>query len=931
MRKHICLFFLIIILPLTAIYANENIESEILKEWRTLTSKPYLSYGKTPPKSLKNNVDMTMFLNKVNKNWNKLSSSTQDLLKPVLLRPTDPLYQKINDDNLVINVAYNTTYASFDTTHFKIFYTSDGKDASTESFIKIVAEAFESSYAAGVTNKGFSPPPDDYANLSERSADDNGGDSKYDVYLIDLGENFPGTFGWTQPENRPAGGNDYIKYSFIVMDNDYATASGQFNSTAQFDTSQSPENFARITAAHEFFHAIQFSYNQNVDEWFLEASAVWFEDQVYPNINDYINRYIKGEFRWFSQPEIPLDFDTTSNIHKYGSGIWPIFLEKNFSGILKNFFEDAKSVTSPNVFNILDTRLRTKSSNLSSAFAKFTVWNYITGKNDDGTHYDDGALYDTLYIYNTTSDYMSAPATTPSTGKIPGHLGSNYLLFNKSGTSIRIMFDGSESSSGNLTWNASVLTKFGTTYTDTAITLDAQNAGGITINSSFDTVILIPGIYETAHLRSDLTKFPYRYGFSNDTTAPAIVPALTVSDVPADQGFIISLTWSASPNDTTDVESYDIFRSTSSGTGFALVNSVNPNGSVTYTTTNIVPKNKTNFYYKIRPRDKWFNYETTAEIESTAIAIDNLPPGAPANVKAIDTPKDEGGSIDVTWTKSTDDGTGANDVKNYTIFRATNLAGPFQTASVIDAGNIIFHDTTAANYTDYYYYVRAEDEHPNYSYSDTTGPVQAKDDFSPPPTNFKAVGVNNQIFLNWKNPTVADLKKIFIRRKEISHPADVNDGTGIYEGTDSTLIDNNNIIVGQTYYYTAISLDTTGNYSEPDTGSRTQASVTLKAFNYPNPTYSGNTTIRYQLENTSGIEATLYIFDIAGELVLKINNVLADNNNSQPVANVPVYDYYWDGKNGKGRQVSSGVYIFIVEANDNMSKKDRTGKIAVIK
>ncbi|MDD5772724.1 MAG: hypothetical protein PHX78_04565 [bacterium] len=941
MKRLFYLLLLIIILPLITVSANENVESEILKEWRILNSKPQLSPGKKISGTSKNSVEMSMFLNKVNKNWNKLSSSTQNLIKPILLRPTDLLYLIPGQQGTNINVVYdpNFGYEYYDTTNFRIYYAKGGKDAPPSlDFVKIIAGAFESSYAIGVTNKGFTPPPDDFNFTTQRSADNNGGDSRYDVYLKDIGTNFIGTFGWTQPEGIPNNqSKDYVRYSFIVMDNDYATAATPYNADPQYDTTQSPENFARITASHEFFHAIQYSYNQNVDDWFLEASAIWFEDQVFPYINDYI-RYLKGDFRWFSLPEIPLDFDTTSNTHKYGSGIWPIFLEKKFSGILKNFFEDAGATSAPNVFNILDTRLRAvpNNSSLSSAFSKFTVWNYFTGKNDDGAHYPDGALYDTLYIYNTTSDYMPDPRVTPIgiNEKLPGYLGSNYLIFTKSGSNLRIVLNGSEFTPVNLSWNASVIIKSGATYTETTIVLDAQNAGGINITSPYDTVILIPSIYETAHAKSDLTRLPYEYGFSSDTVAPSIISALAASDVPLDQGYTIALKWSASPDDTTggSIDSYDILRSTSSGTGFSLAASVIPNGSALYSTTNTVPANKTNYYYKIRARDKWYNYNTAGEIESLPVmAIDDKPPGPPTNAKASDTPLDEGGSINVTWNKSADDGNGAFDVAKYTIFRAANLAGPFQTAGVASQGKTIFYDTPVINNTDYWYYVVAEDGNPNYSTSNVTDSAQARDDFTPPPTDFKAVGIDDRISLSWKNPTVPDFVKVFIRRKNESHPVNKTDGTGVYEGIDSTLADNNSITVGQTYYYSAISYDTAGNESSLDDGSRAQAAITLKAFNYPNPTFSGQTTIRYQLENTSGIEATLYIFDIAGELVLKIDNILYNSNNTQPIAGTPVYDYSWDGNNGKGRQVASGVYIFIIEAKDSISKKDRTGKIAVIK
>jgi len=125
-----------------------------------------------------------------------------------------------------------------------------------------VAEAFESSYAVAVTKKGYNCPPDDQQTTTKSREDSNGGDSTFDVYLLDIGKDFPGTFGWTQPEQTPFGSNDYVKFSFIVMDNDYATAATAYDPIAQYDTSQSPEDFARVTAAHEFFHAVQYSYNQ---------------------------------------------------------------------------------------------------------------------------------------------------------------------------------------------------------------------------------------------------------------------------------------------------------------------------------------------------------------------------------------------------------------------------------------------------------------------------------------------------------------------------------------------------------------------------------------------------------------------------------------------------------------------------------------------
>ena len=36
-----------------------------------------------------------------------------------------------------------------------------------------------------------------------------------------------------------------------------------------------------MTAAHEFFHAVQFAYDWKEDLWLMEGTAAWIEDEVY--------------------------------------------------------------------------------------------------------------------------------------------------------------------------------------------------------------------------------------------------------------------------------------------------------------------------------------------------------------------------------------------------------------------------------------------------------------------------------------------------------------------------------------------------------------------------------------------------------------------------------------------------------------------------
>jgi len=74
--------------------------------------------------------------------------------------------------------------------------------------------------------------------------------------------------------------------------------------------------------------------------------------------------------------------------------------------------------------------------------------------------------------------------------------------------------------------------------------------------------------------------------------------------------------------------------------------------------------------------------------------------------------------------------------------------------------------------------------------------------------------------------------------------------------------------------------------------------------NYPNP-FNPQTTIKYQLSQTS--QVTLKIFNILGQEVRTLVN------KQQPAG---TYSVQWDGKDNLGRQASSGIYIFQINAGD---------------
>ena len=51
----------------------------------------------------------------------------------------------------------------------------------------------------------------------------------------------------------------------------------------------------QVTAAHEYFHAVQFAYDYYEDGWLMEATATWAEDELYDSVNDNVNYLADGQ------------------------------------------------------------------------------------------------------------------------------------------------------------------------------------------------------------------------------------------------------------------------------------------------------------------------------------------------------------------------------------------------------------------------------------------------------------------------------------------------------------------------------------------------------------------------------------------------------------------------------------------------------------
>jgi hypothetical protein len=202
-----------------------------------------------------------------------------------------------------------------------------------------------------------------------------GGDARYDVYLKELFDQ--GLYGLSVPE-RPSAADPRLYSGYLVIDNDFARS--QFGAK--------PIETARVTAAHEFFHAIQFRYDVIEDRWLMESSATWMEDQFADESND--NRQYLT-FGQLAHPNAPLDTYRSDGFQQYGN--WPFYeyLSEHYGrGIVRSIWDQAAAFPGGgHQFSAHAVRNALRShGGLTAVFAR-----YAAGNLDPARTYQEGAAF----------------------------------------------------------------------------------------------------------------------------------------------------------------------------------------------------------------------------------------------------------------------------------------------------------------------------------------------------------------------------------------------------------------------------------------------------------------------------------------------------------------------------------------------------------
>jgi MYXO-CTERM domain-containing protein len=287
---------------------------------------------------------------------------------------------------------------------------ADTDASGVPDFVEEVAGIYDDVLLFYRDQLGFRVPLDD------ASIPDNGGDDRFDVYLVD----FAGTGDGNYQNDVCVPQNLDTCAGYMIEENDYAGYGYPSTLVAN-----------RILASHELFHAVQSAYDKGQGSIFGEGTAVWATEQFDPSLNDF-EGFIDG---YLDNPDRSLDIPLPGPVDpfSYGSAIFFQFLEERYGGgtvraLWERCENGAHNTPDPIWFQEIDPLVKGIDPNgsFASAYLDFATWNLFTGPlADPARGYANGAGYarvkmtdvslpysddKTRIFYASTQYYRAVPA-----------------------------------------------------------------------------------------------------------------------------------------------------------------------------------------------------------------------------------------------------------------------------------------------------------------------------------------------------------------------------------------------------------------------------------------------------------------------------------------------------------------------------------------
>ncbi|MES2637867.1 MAG: DUF6055 domain-containing protein [Myxococcota bacterium] len=386
-----------------------------------------------------------------------------------------------------------------------------------EDAVEALLVSFEEAWAAEVDRMGHPAP----AGTSEYL---------FNVYIGDTGNGAPDGYGTSGYFNRDRDGYPMIVVSAATL---------------------ADEDWARGTATHEFYHAIQdgtgrYEYSGE-SAWYWEATAMWVEGEVLPDQDD----YVAFLFGYGLLPQLPVyffDYPDTGALqeyHQYGAMIFPRYVSEiaaDWELVRDSWTADVDADTPQDALAVL---LADRGVDFADAFGDFAARNATWD-------YADGELYTQWvewYADYYPSDDHRVVAEVERTGTdgvvaapedtLPGRYAYNVVTLPRPGDEdLVVRFESAESGTKGsaAAWRVTVVREQeagGVTYMPILL---ENGAGEVRLEDVGDEQIHLVAAAVAPTARTDET-FTWSYGFTLaadpddeptdtdiDTDAPAALP-----------------------------------------------------------------------------------------------------------------------------------------------------------------------------------------------------------------------------------------------------------------------------------------------------------------------------------------------------------------------------------------------------------------------
>lgn len=306
------------------------------------------------------------------RNWNNFDEAQKQEAKNLLAAPLTQKSRVIGHFSFLYDTTGFDVPAMLDSAYQPI-------SNSYEEFVDSAGSIFNHVWTFEVDTFGFLSPPLDT-------------DGTYHVVITAVGS---GEYGETDLNLYPINQTSPYRYGTqIEVDNTFASV---------IQSSRGMPGL-RVTAAHEFNHAIQIGcYGYWPDErYFYEITSTWMEDVVYNNVNDYY-QYLFASSSQFSHPDIR--FTYLDGSIEYSRAVWGKYIEKRFSrDLMRHVWEYIPQMST---LPALDRALTDAGSSFREAFLEWARWNYYTGSNADTVnYYTEGSNYPDMLL-RSVAQYTS--------------------------------------------------------------------------------------------------------------------------------------------------------------------------------------------------------------------------------------------------------------------------------------------------------------------------------------------------------------------------------------------------------------------------------------------------------------------------------------------------------------------------------------------